>query len=348
MNYQGVKSHGKMNSEELLESLANSDVVVSTYAVLAAELHYTQLNPEKSLRRVSKYPRPKSPLMQLSWWRVCMDEAQMIESGVSNAAIVARLIPRVNAWCITGTPVRKDVNDLLGLLIFLRYEPFASTKHVWTSLISFHKHHFRRLFNTLALRHNKRGVRHELRLPAQRRYVITMPFTPIEEQHYKELFNQMCEEVGVNTEGGPLSDDWDFDIVVAENMRNWLVRLRQTALHPEIGGRNRRALGRKDGPLRSVDEYVCFPSFESFRHMLTVNYRVLTVMMENTDVVVRTDQRALLVSKLRRGQLFENSPKVREALQIWEGVVQEARTSKQKFYQDFKFRGQSKRWACLL
>lgn len=50
--------------------------------------------------------------------------------------------------------------------------------------------------------------------------------------------------------------------------------------------------------------------------------------MENTDVAIRTDQRALLVSKLKRGQLFENSPKVREALRIWQGVVQEARTSK--------------------
>ena len=100
-----------------------------------------------------------------------MDEAQMIESGVSNAAVVARLIPRINAWCITGTPVRSDVNDLLGLLVFLRYEPYASTKHVWASLISFHKQDFKKLFNSLALRHSKHSIRDELLLPAQWRYV---------------------------------------------------------------------------------------------------------------------------------------------------------------------------------
>ena len=104
-------------------------------------------------------------------FRVCIDEAQMIESGVSNAAIVARMIPRVNAWCITGTPVRRNVNDLLGLLIFLRCEPYASTKHVWSSLISAYKFDFRRLFGSLALRHSKQSVRDELKLPAQRRYV---------------------------------------------------------------------------------------------------------------------------------------------------------------------------------
>lgn len=84
-----------------------------------------------------------------------------------------------------------------------------------------------------------------------------------------------------------------------------LVRLRQTCVHPEVGGRNRRALGRNDGPLRTVDQ-------------------VLGVMMDQTDVSIRTEQRLLLSSKLRRGQLFENSPRVKQALEIWESAAQEA------------------------
>jgi E3 ubiquitin-protein ligase SHPRH len=306
IHYEGIKAkaHSKKEFSELINELAGSDVVISTYSVLAAEIHFTPLNPEKKLRRESKYPRPKSPLVSLSWWRCVIDEAQMIESGVSNAAVVARMIPRINAWCVTGTPVRKDVNDLLGLLIFLRYEPYATSKHVWASLISSQKHDFYKLFGSLALRNNKKSVRDELKLPAQRRYVVTMPFTPIEEQHYQELFSQMCEESGLDTQGGPLEESWNPD-TATETMRRWLVRLRQAALHPEIGGRNRRALGHKDGPLRTVDQ-------------------VLSAMMEQTDLAIRTDQRALLTSKLRRGQCFENSPRVREALAIWEGVVSEA------------------------
>ncbi|PMD34610.1 putative SNF2 family helicase/ATPase [Hyaloscypha variabilis F] len=305
LHYEGIKAKSKVKPADLLKNLASADIVISTYSVLAAEINFTQLNPTKTLRKESKYPRPKSPIMQLSWWRILLDEAQMVESGVSKAAIVARMIPRENAWCVTGTPVRKDVNDLLGLLVFLRYEPYASTKHIWSSLISSHKNEFRKLFGSLALRHNKQSVRDELRLPAQRRYVITMPFTPIEEQHYHELFNQMCEEVGLDAQGAPLLDTWDPD-EVSDIMRRWLVRLRQTVLHPEVGGRNRRALGQKDGPLRTVDQ-------------------VLDVMMDQTDVSIRADQRALLVSRLRRGQLFENSPRVQEALDIWSAVVTEAR-----------------------
>lgn len=304
MHYQGIKAHRKMSPSELLDYLASSDIVISTYSVLAAEINFTQLNPEKTLRQASKYPRPKSPLMALQFFRVVMDEAQMIESGVSNAAIVARMVPRVNAWCLTGTPVRKDVKDLLGLLVFLRYEPFASIKHIWSSLISSHKQEFRKVFGTLALRHSKQSVRDELKLPAQKRYVITMPFTPIEEQHYQGLFKEMCEEVGLNELGEPVIDGWNSE-AFSEAMRRWLVRLRQTALHPEVGGRNRRALGNRDGPLRTVDQ-------------------VLDVMMEQTELSIRTDERNLLTSKLKRGQLFENSPRVKEALEIWEEARKEA------------------------
>jgi E3 ubiquitin-protein ligase SHPRH len=305
VDYQGIKlSNQHKTAPELEDYLAGADIVVSTYNVLASEIHFTQLNPEKSLRRQSKYPRPKSPLMTLQFFRVVMDEAQMIESGVSKAAVVARMVPRVNAWCVTGTPVRKDVTDLLGLLVFLRYEPFASTKHIWSSFTSSHKQEFRKLFSTIALRHSKMSVRDELRLPPQRRYVITMPFTAIEEQHYQGLFDEMCEDSGLDNQGAPLDDEWRIEDY-AETMRRWLVRLRQTALHPEVGGRNRKALGHKEGPLRTVDQ-------------------VLDVMIEQADLTVRTEQRALLAKKLRRGQLFENSPRVKEALEIWTKAAAEA------------------------
>ncbi len=226
-----------------------------------------------------------------------------IESGVSNAAMVARQIPRINAWCVTGTPVREKVNDILGSLIFLRYEPYASIKHVWSALVTAHKQDFHKLIGRLALRHSKRSVRDELKLPAQRRYVITMPLTPIEEQHYQELFTQMCSEIGVDAQGAPLLETWDPESVV-EAMRGWLVRLRQTALHPQVGGKNRKALGNKDGPLRTIDQ-------------------VLDVMIEQAELSIRGDQRALLLAKLKRGQLFENSPRVKEALDIWEEVSHE-------------------------
>lgn len=255
--------------------------------------------------------------MQLNWWRVCLDEAQMIESGVSQAAMVAELLSRENAWAITGTPIRKDVNDLRGLLIFLRHEPFASRQHVWQSLIATHKPLFATLVNRLVLRHTKQTVRNEVQLPAQRRYVITMPFTPVEEENYQDVVRQLCDACGLGHDGIPLNDPWSLDNH-AETMRQFLTRLRQTALHPELSP-STRVQGKR--PVQTVPE-------------------VINAMLEDAEVNLRADQRSLHTAQLKRGQLYENTARVKEAQAIWlqvatdaSGIVDECRQDLEKCVQ---------------
>jgi E3 ubiquitin-protein ligase SHPRH len=304
--YEGRKRISEVDEEQATDELAGHDIILTTYSVLSSELHFTTAPPERSRRHARVYDRPRSPLVQISWWRICLDEAQMIESGYSQAAKVARVLPRVNAWGITGTPVKNDVEDLQGLLLFLQYEPYCSVNQIWQDLIRHHKSVFQRLFNRIAIRHTKSMVRDELVLPFQKRFVISMPFTAVEEQHYQSLYREMTEACELSLEGAPIVDDWkpeDHE----EDMRTWLVRLRQTALHPEIAGYNRRNLGNnKNRPMRTVDE-------------------VLDAMLEQSESTIRSDERAYLSSKLTRGQLYENSPRVREALEIWLSVRDEAR-----------------------
>lgn len=199
------------------------DVVLTTYNVLSSEIHFTKQAPQRSLRGKKVYKAKRSPLVDISWWRVCLDEAQMIEGGVSNAAVVAREIPRVNAWCVTGTPVRKEIDDLYGLLLFLRYEPFCQ-KEVWKRMISYNHEAFKSLFGYLALRHSKDIVGDQTNLPPQHRVVVTIPFSQVEEQNYQNLFDQMCEDIGVDSTGEPIDTmDWKLDHHI-DRMRAWLVR----------------------------------------------------------------------------------------------------------------------------
>lgn len=112
MLYEGLSQSAReeeSKAKALIAKLASQDVVVTTYNVLTYELDYALGEPDRARRAPRKYHRPRSPLTQLCWWRVCLDEAQMIESGVSKAATLARLIPRVNAWGVTGTPVKDSV-----------------------------------------------------------------------------------------------------------------------------------------------------------------------------------------------------------------------------------------------
>ena len=89
------------------------------------------------------------------------------------------------------------------------------------------------------------------------------------------MFGQMTEDCGLNLDGTPRTDDWDPDSpATVEKMRSWLIRLRQTCLHPEVGYRNRRALGNGKGPLRTVGE-------------------VLLVMIENNDTAARLEERTV-------------------------------------------------------
>ncbi|KAK8067193.1 rad8 and Rdh54p [Apiospora hydei] len=306
MFYDGIKRY-KGKGEELLKELAEHDVVITTYNVLQAEIHFAEEPPKRSMRHARTYPRPKSPLVQLSWWRVCLDEAQQIESGVSAAAKVARVIPRINAWGVTGTPVKDNVKDLWGLLLFLRYEPFASYPWAWEGLTTTHQHLFAPLFNRIALRHTKRAVRDELVLPHQKRYVLTIPFTAVEEQHYRSEFQAWARNCGLDLEGAPIKEDWDpEDPATLALLRSALASLRQTVLHPELGPGRIRGTAQRDKPLRTIEE-------------------VLDAMIEQSEQSIRTDQRQLMSSKLRRGQLLENSPRVKEALSIWEEVLGEIR-----------------------
>ncbi|KAJ5739736.1 hypothetical protein N7533_012520 [Penicillium manginii] len=302
-HYTGIKRTQQQSDDLVVEEIADFDVVLTTYNVISREIHYAGATPTRNLRHEKRFATRKTPLVRISWWRVCLDEAQMIESGVSNAAKVARLIPRQNAWAVTGTPLRRDIDDLSGLLLFLHYHPFSYSSHLWKRLYSRFGPVLVKIINTIALRHSKDRVRDELRLPPQKRVVITTPFTAIEEQHYGQLFEEMCDSCGLDAFGAPLRGDWNpDDPTIIEKMRTWLTRLRQTCLHPEVSGSNRRALGAGNGPLRTVGE-------------------VLEVMIETTDTSIRTEERSLLLSQLRRGQLLETARRGKEALDLWQKTL---------------------------
>ncbi len=308
LHYEGLRgSHATMYNDELVAELLAQDVVLTTYNVLATEAHYAGTKRDRFLRHEKRYESRRSPLVQIHWWRVCLDEAQMVENGVSNAAMVARILPRHNAWAVSGTPVRRDLRDLFGLLLFLRYEPYCQSTLLWNELVTAHQTTFKRIVGHIALRHTKNQVRAEIRIPNQKRVVISVPFTPVEEQHYSHLFQQMCDDCNLNLGGNPLRIDWNPDCPsTTEKLRTWLTRLRQTCLHPEVGVRNRRALGGGDGPLRTVDE-------------------VLGVMIEQNENFIRAEERGVVMSQIRRGQILENSNQSQAALEIWLRALQQSK-----------------------
>ncbi|KAH8149060.1 uncharacterized protein LAJ45_07036 [Morchella importuna] len=313
-HYRGLKQQLCASTDEVVELFRAADVVLTTYAALSHELHYLAGKDwSQRLMKTKRYEARRSPLGELTWWRVCVDEAQMIDGGLSNAAVVARQIPRVNAWAVSGTPIRRDINDLHGLLRFLRYAPFderGGGAALFATLARYNHAAFGAVVGEIALRHTKDMVGDEIRLPLQKRVVVRVPFSAIEEQNYRHLFQQMCDECRLTEEGegGRRRDDGDGELLpeVVERLRVWLTRLRQTCLHPQAGERNRKTFGGARAPLRTVDE-------------------VLDLMADAHSVAVRNDERALFESKIRRGQLREIQKDFNAALHVWMGVLAEVR-----------------------
>lgn len=299
-HYTGLKSSFRNNSnQEIKDELSGYDVVLTTYHVLSTEVHYAQEKSSRNFRHKKKYESRRSPLVEMSFWRVCLDEAQMIEGGYTNAAKLARLIPRVNSWAVSGTPIKSDINDCYGLLLFFQFKPFASYKDTWMRLTRYNHQAFKDLFRSFTLRHSKHAVSSELHLPPQNRVMISVPFSQIEEQNYNQLFQQMCAALHVDDLGAPTTEDWEPDY---DSMRAWLTRLRQTCLHPEAGLKNRKALGGKNGPLRTVND-------------------VLELMIEQIVAKLRTDERSLYQSMVKRGQLHEMEHQPDVALEVWQKVL---------------------------
>ena len=193
--------------------------------------------------------------------------------------------------------------------MFIRYQPYGTVQDIWKELVSNHRALFKTIFRRVALRHTKRLVRDELTIPPQKRFVIKMPFTAVEEQHYEGLFERLARSCMLNTDGSPISESWSPDDPgMLSTMQNGLSRLRMACLHPDLDGSHFKPLqqGNKVAPMRTVVE-------------------VLDAMIEQSEGALAVDYRALLSHKLKRGQLLENSPRAKEALAIWQAVREQCK-----------------------
>ncbi|VDK30588.1 unnamed protein product, partial [Anisakis simplex] len=98
------------------EYLATRHIVICSFETLANEVHFVETNRKsESLRRPCKYLITPTPLLAVEWWRICVDEAQVIEGnslGQSNTVTeMCWKLNAVNRWCVTGTPITNTVQS---------------------------------------------------------------------------------------------------------------------------------------------------------------------------------------------------------------------------------------------
>ncbi|KAF8635554.1 hypothetical protein AX15_000207 [Amanita polypyramis BW_CC] len=65
----------------------------------------------------------KSALFRIKWWRVVLDEAHNIKNEKTKGAIACCELKAKYRWCLTGTPMQNNVQELYSLFKFLRIRP---------------------------------------------------------------------------------------------------------------------------------------------------------------------------------------------------------------------------------
>lgn len=89
------------------------------------EIFYSHVNQStRTLRNPPRQLKYRSPLLSVSWWRVCLDEAQMVSSIVKQPAQMVAQLETVHRWGVTGTPIQRSINDLYGIVYFLECSPY--------------------------------------------------------------------------------------------------------------------------------------------------------------------------------------------------------------------------------
>lgn len=254
-NYKGYQDitqrYQTTNIEDIVNILLKYDLIITTYKVINLEIHYAKYNANLRSRRkrnnsndTTSYS-PKydysSPLSLIQFWRIILDEVQMLKSNNTQIAKCTNLLHRIHTWGVSGTPIQY-IRDFQTVLSYLQIYPFVSESSIILDIhndfttkltkngIRFNLNDLMNLFMeyNICIRHSKKGVIDQIHLPKQTNYILPLDFNPIEWDNYLNLWNDFILASGYGTQG-------QNETRLSSNQLNqWLLRLRYLCCHAII------------------------------------------------------------------------------------------------------------------
>ncbi|KAI1775100.1 SNF2 family N-terminal domain-containing protein [Hypoxylon cercidicola] len=176
---KSIRFHGNGRPRDL-EILRSVDLVLTTYATLAAE------------------QKGQDILRQVEWYRLVLDEAHWIRNSGSKQFQAAASLHTKRRWCLTGTPIQNKLEDLMSLAQFLQL-PLVSDKP------AFQKHilgplsgggpNFAKPLRTYLEAYCLRRSERCLTLPTSWQKCVPLQLSPEEQHLYNTLVNDTKRQV---------------------------------------------------------------------------------------------------------------------------------------------------------
>lgn len=330
--YRGIKLMEDTNPEitpsEVAGFLRTFDIVLVAYNVLGKEVDRASFVPtERPKRGQTKRIDYSSPLMLLEFYRLVIDEAQLASMHVSRVAHFCSILPRVHTWCVSGTIIRSNLQDLHSLLGCQRMYPLdrVSTNY-WKQIP---RYIFDRLFKKSCLRHTKEMVGAQVKLPKQTRIMLRSPFSTIESDNYYDLFNRFLDEVGLDSKGNPVAEGYDYDRSQAL-MRKWSSKLRMACCHAMLSGDTvRRHMYSGTDPESTYKEQ----NHSQNEFMIGTLGDVLDDLVNSIELETSTLFNNYIRTYIRIGKITEFLRKPMESVDIFKLIIDKI-NQKLKEYQD--------------
>ncbi|GKV31264.1 hypothetical protein SLEP1_g39972 [Rubroshorea leprosula] len=123
---------------ELQNKLIKHDDVLTTYSIVSMEVpkKHSVGEDDNGKCKSDGVGFPASTFKSIGWFRVILDEAQIIKNHRTRAAN-ARWGPRAKRrWCLSGTPIQNTINDLYSYFRFLKYYPLSTLQAFHTAIPS--------------------------------------------------------------------------------------------------------------------------------------------------------------------------------------------------------------------
>ena len=120
-----VLVHHGPNRTKQFQDLLKYDVVITTYQILVSE-HGSSAQTLEG---------PQAGCYGVHWYRVILDEAHSIKNRRAKAHLACCALRSEYRWCLTGTPMQNNLDELQALIKFLKVKPYDDL-HVWKDQIT--------------------------------------------------------------------------------------------------------------------------------------------------------------------------------------------------------------------